>query len=174
MDDTLLLVAVGIVGPIAGAVVGYLLGRRLTRKDKEADRSNRRRESATALLNELRRIKEQLESGFPQYPIQAAYWQPLPRISTTTYDELKNQGRVVELGPKLAPMIDHAYDRLKRVNELSGVVETELAAVLHTSLVDVNAQVGDEWNQIWNIKTEFLRNFNELEAALQAPSKPAV
>ena len=172
MDDSAWLIVVGIFGPIAGAglgaVAGYYLGKRSTRGASEAERRRNNAESAGALLQEIGRIKTILDDKFPQYIGQAAYWETFPRLPSASYDELHGQGRIVTLGLQLATFVNQIYECSQEINNLTRRIGDKLAE--HPEIgtpAAIQANLGEEWREIWSAKSGILSVYAEAERQLR-------
>jgi hypothetical protein len=163
--DVALIVA-AVVGPLVAGWVFYRFGQRSQRAQFLAEQSSKRVETALAIGQELDRIKGELESRVPVYPIQSTYWQRMDPLPTAQYDELRAGGRIVELGVALSTRVNRVYEYVAIINEGLTDVWRLYSGPPALPQDKITSALGVPWQRIWIAKSAFEKDYLDLVAAL--------
>ena len=170
-ETTEVLAGTSIAGPILAGWLGWWLGRRFSVKDKQQDRDAERANSAFVLLSELAKVKKELEARVPSFITLANYTQDFPYLPTSTYEELRQVGRVTNLGPDVSEKVNALYALVRRSNEIFTFVNGHPNRYQRE---EVMLRYGEKWSDLVRYKGEFLGDLpavGQLLEKLVAPKK---
>jgi sigma54-dependent transcription regulator len=168
--DLITSIAVSLPSAVIGGVVGYILSEWSSKRTKHRELERSRRETATALLAEVDRLKERLDESLPRAVTDAPLGPTMPMPSHPVYDELRNQGRIAELGLAVATQVYRTYDTLTELGRAIQYVERLVKDSPPDAYRDEEANFGEAWADVHDLKKELLDGLPVLEADLKGLS----
>jgi hypothetical protein len=163
VDETTVLIYVGIAG-IVVAVVLFALSHALRARRAAGEV----RATAEALLEELTRIRTEIDSRFPQFILSFGWSKPITPVLTPAFDQLSTTARIIDLGNQLAPKVNALYGIVEQINDRLRMVEAQAAKFgLRAGVQELVTETGENWGLVWSKKGDFLKQYPEVEKALR-------